>query len=159
MRSATATRSGSTPAMPSNSVSKRKALVRITTRIGHFVISAWRTEGIRPGVVAASHHMGRWRIEEDEARSWGAGKATIDHAGTQWKLTRQHGMRNWDSARTATPTRSGSGGTTPVYTRTSRSRSSPIRSLVCSVGISGCGSHRRGRRPVRRCRRRHGQVT
>jgi anaerobic selenocysteine-containing dehydrogenase len=38
-------------------------LVRISTRIGHFVISAWRTEGIRPGVVAASHHMGRWRLD------------------------------------------------------------------------------------------------
>ena len=37
-------------------------LVRITTRIGHFVIRAWRTEGIRPGVVGASHHMGRWRL-------------------------------------------------------------------------------------------------
>lgn len=52
-------------------------LVRITTRIGHFVISAWQTEGIRPGIVAASHHMGRWRLEEGKARSWGAGKADI----------------------------------------------------------------------------------
>ena len=52
-------------------------LVRVTTRIGHFVISAWQTEGIRPGIVAASHHMGRWRLEEDKARNWGAGKADI----------------------------------------------------------------------------------
>ena len=52
-------------------------LVRVTTRIGHFVISAWQTEGIRPGIVAASHHMGRWRLEEDKARNWGAGKANI----------------------------------------------------------------------------------
>ena len=72
-------------------------LVRVTTRIGHFVISAWRTEGIRPGVVAASHHMGRWRIEEEAARSWSAGKARIDHTGTQWKLTREHGMAAYDS--------------------------------------------------------------
>ncbi|NNE10847.1 MAG: formate dehydrogenase, partial [Ilumatobacter sp.] len=77
---------------------EEEGLVRITTRIGHFVISAWRTEGIRPGVVAASHHMGRWRIEEDDARSWGAGKARIDHAGTTWKLTREHGMRGWESS-------------------------------------------------------------
>ena len=40
-------------------------LVRITTRIGHFVIRAWRTEGIRPGVVGVSHHMGRWRLDDD----------------------------------------------------------------------------------------------
>jgi anaerobic selenocysteine-containing dehydrogenase len=76
---------------------EENGLVRITTRIGHFVISAWRTEGIRPGVVAASHHMGRWRIEEDKARSWSAGKARIDHVGTQWKLTREHGIQAYDS--------------------------------------------------------------
>jgi anaerobic selenocysteine-containing dehydrogenase len=76
---------------------EESGLVRVTTRIGHFVISAWRTEGIRPGVVAASHHMGRWRIEEDEARSWAAGKARIANDGTEWKLTREHGMRTWAS--------------------------------------------------------------
>lgn len=37
-------------------------LVRISTRIGFFVNKAWVTEGIRPGVVACSHHLGRWRI-------------------------------------------------------------------------------------------------
>jgi len=78
-------------------------LVRVTTRIGHFVISAWRTEGIRPGVVAASHHMGRWRLEEGEARSWGAGKADIKFPDRQpdergvWKLKRTDGIRTWDS--------------------------------------------------------------
>ena len=77
---------------------EEEGLVRVTTRIGHFVIAAWRTEGIRPGVVAASHHMGRWRLEEDKARSWGAGKAAIssspnggDEGGTTWKLSREHG--------------------------------------------------------------------
>lgn len=72
-------------------------LVRITTRIGHFVIQAWRTDGIRPGVVAASHHMGRWRVEEDKARSWGAGKAEINNDGTQWSLKRTKGMQAYES--------------------------------------------------------------
>ena len=73
-------------------------LVRITTRIGHFVIQAWRTEGIRPGIVAASHHMGRWRIEEDKARSWGAGKAKITDDGQGgWTLNRTDGIRKWKS--------------------------------------------------------------
>ena len=73
-------------------------LVRITTRIGHFVIQAWRTEGIRPGIVAASHHMGRWRIEEDKARSWGAGKAKITDDGQGgWRLNRTDGIRRWKS--------------------------------------------------------------
>jgi anaerobic selenocysteine-containing dehydrogenase len=40
-------------------------LVRITTRIGHYVNKAWVTEGMRPGVVACSHHLGRWRLFDD----------------------------------------------------------------------------------------------
>ncbi len=101
---------------------EENGLVRVTTRIGHFVISAWQTEGIRPGVVAASHHMGRWRLEEDKARSWGAGKADIkgpssapwngggaaqdsssgsatsaEGDGGVWRLKRTDGIRTWDS--------------------------------------------------------------
>ena len=84
---------------------EENGLVRVSTRIGHFVISAWRTEGIRPGVVAASHHMGRWRLEEDKARSWGAGKAKITNnaagsaeaGSTVWKLKREHGNEAYDS--------------------------------------------------------------
>ena len=77
-------------------------LVRVSTRIGHFVIQAWRTEGIRPGVVAASHHMGRWRLDEDKARSWSAGKANItsvdnEGGGKTWKLEREHGLGAFDS--------------------------------------------------------------
>ena len=36
------------------------ALVRVQTEIGYFVDRVWLTEGIRPGVVACSHHLGRW---------------------------------------------------------------------------------------------------
>ncbi len=73
-------------------------LVRVATRIGHFVISAWRTQGIRPGVVAASHHMGRWRLEEDKARNWSSGKAAISRDGSTWKLSREHGARPFASS-------------------------------------------------------------
>ncbi len=81
---------------------EESGLVRISTRIGHFVIQAWRTEGIRPGVVAASHHMGRWRLEEDKARSWGTGKASVSSepsadGGQIWKLRREHGNEAYDS--------------------------------------------------------------
>ena len=38
-------------------------LAKVSTDIGHFVLKAWVTEGIRPGVVGCSHHMGRWRRE------------------------------------------------------------------------------------------------
>ncbi len=40
-------------------------LLRVTTRIGYFVNRVWVTEGIRPGVVACSHHLGRWRLFDD----------------------------------------------------------------------------------------------
>ncbi len=36
--------------------------VRVTTRIGHYVNRAWVTESIRPGLIACSHHLGRWRL-------------------------------------------------------------------------------------------------
>jgi anaerobic selenocysteine-containing dehydrogenase len=73
-------------------------LVRISTRIGHFVIQAWRTEGIRPGVVAASHHMGRWRLDDNNARSWGAGLVTLDQSGSEWRLKRHGGNEAFESA-------------------------------------------------------------
>ena len=40
-------------------------LARVATRIGYFVVRAWVTEGIHPGVVACSHHVGRWRLHHD----------------------------------------------------------------------------------------------
>ena len=46
-------------------------LVKVRTRIGYFVTRAWVTEGIRPGVLGMSHHLGRWRLHEDQ----GGGRA------------------------------------------------------------------------------------
>src|SRR5262249_61309857 len=40
-------------------------LLRVETEIGHFVDKVWVTESIRPGVVACSHHLGRWRLREE----------------------------------------------------------------------------------------------
>lgn len=52
-------------------------LVRVETEIGYFVDKVWVTEGIRPGVIACSHHLGRWRIAENEGASR-LGSATVD---------------------------------------------------------------------------------
>ena len=41
-------------------------LVRVDTEIGYFVNRVWVTEGIKPGVIAVSHHLGRWRLKEDQ---------------------------------------------------------------------------------------------
>ena len=63
--------------------------MRVSTRIGHFVIGAWRTEGIRPGVVAASHHMGRWRLDASSGGSWSGGDVDISNDDTVWRLRRR----------------------------------------------------------------------
>lgn len=56
-------------------------LLRITTRIGHFVNKAWVTEGIRPGVVACSHHLGRWRLFDDLGPDkWASAKVIRDES-------------------------------------------------------------------------------
>jgi anaerobic selenocysteine-containing dehydrogenase len=39
-------------------------LLKIETGIGYFIAKVWVTEGIRPGIVACSHHMGRWRLTD-----------------------------------------------------------------------------------------------
>ena len=80
-------------------------LVRVETEIGHFVVKAWVTEGIRPGVVACSHHMGRWRLREGAAGDApGEGQpqnmATVDleSTGSRWGLHRKHGTGPYASA-------------------------------------------------------------
>lgn len=56
-------------------------LVRITTRIGHYVNKAWVTEGMRPGVVACSHHLGRWRLFDDVgADRWASSKVVREES-------------------------------------------------------------------------------
>jgi anaerobic selenocysteine-containing dehydrogenase len=47
-------------------------LVKVRTRIGYFVTRAWVTEGIKPGVLGMSHHLGRWRLEEEQGGARGA---------------------------------------------------------------------------------------
>jgi len=39
-------------------------LIRVETEIGYFIDKVWVTEGIKPGVIAMSHHLGRWRLQE-----------------------------------------------------------------------------------------------
>jgi anaerobic selenocysteine-containing dehydrogenase len=46
-------------------VSKPGDLIRVETEIGYFIDKAWVTEGIKPGIVAMSHHLGRWRLQEE----------------------------------------------------------------------------------------------
>jgi anaerobic selenocysteine-containing dehydrogenase len=58
-------------------VARTGDLIRVETDIGYFVAKAWITEGIRPGVVACSHHMGRWKLDGHDQRAGGM-MATVD---------------------------------------------------------------------------------
>src|SRR5690606_31704628 len=72
-------------------------LVRVETAIGHFVLTAWVTEAIRPGVVARRHHMGRWKIGDVGQRQTMATVA-LDHTGERWGLRRRSGAGPFESA-------------------------------------------------------------
>ena len=72
-------------------------LVRVETEIGHFVVPAWVTEGIKPGIVACSHHMGRWKLGDEGQRQFMA-TVKLDHDGTKWGLKRQRGVEPYDSS-------------------------------------------------------------
>lgn len=52
-------------------------LARVTTRIGYFVDKVWVTEAIRPGVVACSHHLGRWRRPQDPPNARWSGNVVL----------------------------------------------------------------------------------
>jgi anaerobic selenocysteine-containing dehydrogenase len=72
-------------------------LVRVATEIGSFVVKAWVTEGIRPGVVACSHHMGRWKLHDHGQRQV---MSTVDlsRVDGRWRMTRRAGVAPFDSA-------------------------------------------------------------
>jgi hypothetical protein len=63
-------------------------LIRVETDIGYLVAKAWITEGIRPGVVACSHHMGRWKLTGHSQVNAGGMMATVDlqHSDDGWAM-------------------------------------------------------------------------
>ena len=73
-------------------------LVRITTDIGYLVMRAWRTEGIRPGVVAASHHMGRWRLDPKVGNErWSSALVNVERHNGGWLLRHKTGIEPFRS--------------------------------------------------------------
>jgi anaerobic selenocysteine-containing dehydrogenase len=73
-------------------------LVRVETELGYFVLKAWVTEGIRPGVVGCSHHMGRWK-PATQTSGQGQLMATVDleHLSSRWAMRRLRGAAPYDS--------------------------------------------------------------
>ncbi len=72
-------------------------LVRVETEIGYFVVKAWVTEGIRPGVVACSHHMGRWKLG-DVGQRQAMATVALDHADGRWAMRRKKGVAPFESS-------------------------------------------------------------
>ncbi len=74
-------------------------LVRVETEIGYFVDRAWVTEGIKPGIVAMSHHLGRWRLKEDEGLNRGSSNLVELDEDDDGKhsLRVRHGATAWES--------------------------------------------------------------
>jgi anaerobic selenocysteine-containing dehydrogenase len=74
-------------------------LVRVHTEIGHFVARVWVTAGIRPGVVALSHHMGRWRLHEQDGSRWVSGLVDLQRSDEGvWRLRYRERVRPFESA-------------------------------------------------------------
>jgi anaerobic selenocysteine-containing dehydrogenase len=75
-------------------------LVRVSTRIGHFVNKVWVTEGMRPGIVACSHHLGRWRLFDGEhERTWAASKVVREELEPgRYRFRKVEGVRPFASA-------------------------------------------------------------
>jgi anaerobic selenocysteine-containing dehydrogenase len=75
-------------------------LLKVTTAIGSFVDKAWVTESIRPGVVACSHHLGRWRLAESAGgERWSTALVDLQReAPGRWRMRQVHGVRPFDSA-------------------------------------------------------------
>jgi anaerobic selenocysteine-containing dehydrogenase len=74
-------------------------LVRVTTEIGYYVNRAWVTEGIRPGIVACSHHLGRWRLETSSGTDrWASALVELrrEEDGT-WRMRHREGVRPFES--------------------------------------------------------------
>ncbi|MBI2982771.1 MAG: molybdopterin-dependent oxidoreductase [Chloroflexi bacterium] len=73
-------------------------LVRVVTEIGHFVDRVWVTESIRPGIVACSHHMGRWRLGDGAGTDrWSSSLVRLEQADGRWSLRQQQGIAPWKS--------------------------------------------------------------
>lgn len=74
-------------------------LLRVSTEIGYYVNRAWITDGIRPGVVACSHHMGRWRLETGSGTDrWASALVALGkESDSTWRMRQIEGIRPFES--------------------------------------------------------------
>ena len=74
-------------------------LVRVETEIGYFVDKVWVTEGIRPGIIACSHHLGRWRLADgDGGNHIASALVDLQDANGEWNLRQSGGVGAYKSS-------------------------------------------------------------
>ncbi|MBI1996615.1 MAG: molybdopterin-dependent oxidoreductase [Deltaproteobacteria bacterium] len=74
-------------------------LLKVHTEIGYFVDKVWVTEGIKPGVIACSHHLGRWRLAEEQGgERWSTALVDLKQLGDgKWMMRQIHGIKPFKS--------------------------------------------------------------
>jgi anaerobic selenocysteine-containing dehydrogenase len=74
-------------------------LLKVLTAIGYFVDKVWVTESIRPGVVACSHHLGRWRLQDKAGGArWSTALVDLTQpAPGRWLMRQVRGVRPFTS--------------------------------------------------------------
>ena len=78
---------------------KTGSLLRLNTDIGYFVDKVWVTQGMKPGVIACSHHLGRWRRKQDAGNRWATNTVDIQSDGKGgYKMRTLSGVRPFESA-------------------------------------------------------------
>jgi anaerobic selenocysteine-containing dehydrogenase len=74
-------------------------LVKLNTDIGYFVDKVWVTQAMKPGVVACSHHLGRWRRDQDQGNRWSTNTVKIIEDGKGgWKMNTVSGIQPFESS-------------------------------------------------------------
>jgi anaerobic selenocysteine-containing dehydrogenase len=75
-------------------------LLKVRTEIGYFIDKVWMTEGIRPGVIACSHHLGRWRLKEEMGgERWSTALVDLKQTGDgKWMMRQIHGIQPFKSS-------------------------------------------------------------
>ena len=74
-------------------------LVRVYTDIGYFVDRVWVTEGVKPGVVVCSHHIGRWRrLQDKTGNRWMTNVVQIEEKDGKWRMRTVDGVRPFKSS-------------------------------------------------------------
>jgi len=73
-------------------------LVRVHTQIGYFIPRVWVTEGMHPGVVACSHHVGRWRMFSGSGAVGASSLVDIERTGSKFLFRAKQGARPFDSS-------------------------------------------------------------